>query len=121
MIVLLTTLFIFLCLFLVLFILLQQGKGDLGLGGLGGAGQSFFGGSGGQEFFEKATWTMGAIFMVGALGLAMLKTGMQESRLKEYQSPLTIEKTKKPTPQTVSTQKKTTNAKESQPARQEKK
>ena len=73
MITLLMTLFIILCFFLVLIVLLQQGKGDMGLGGLGGGSQMLFGGSGGQEFFEKITWTMVGLFILGALGLTLLK------------------------------------------------
>ena len=69
----LMVIFIFLCFFLALFILIQQGKGDLGLSNLAG-GQMLFGGSGGQEFFEKATWVMGALFIFGALGLSILKS-----------------------------------------------
>ena len=46
----------------------------MGLGSLGGSSQMLFGGSGGQEFFEKTTWIMGAIFILGALGLAVLKS-----------------------------------------------
>ena len=85
----LMTLFIILCLFLVLFILIQQGKGDMGLGGLGG-GQMLFGGSGGQNFFEKATWIMGAVFVCGALGLTILGTKQKEvSRLSDgYHAPI---------------------------------
>jgi protein translocase SecG subunit len=65
-------LFIFLSFFLAGFILIQQGKGDFGLSGIGG--QMLFGGSGGQEFFEKATWIMGAIFIFGSLGLSIIKS-----------------------------------------------
>ena len=68
-------LFVILCIFLALFILIQQGKGDMGLGSLGGgSGQLLFGGSGGQDFFQKITWIIGAIFIFGALGLTILKT-----------------------------------------------
>jgi preprotein translocase subunit SecG len=74
MVTFLTVLFVILCFFLVIAILIQQGKGDMGLGGLGGGGQMLFGGSGGQDFFEKLTWIMGAIFVIGALGLTILKT-----------------------------------------------
>lgn len=66
-------LFVILCFFLAIAILLQQGKGDMGLGGLGGGGQMLFGGSGGQEFFEKITWAMGVLFILGALGLSILR------------------------------------------------
>ena len=91
MFVFLMILFVILCVFLALFVLMQQGKGDMGLGGLGGGSQVLFGGSGGQDFFEKATWVMGAIFMIGSLGLTMLKSS-QTSRIKGYQSPLEIKK-----------------------------
>ena len=74
MITLLMTLFVILCFLLALVILLQQGKGDMGLGGLGGGGQMLFGGSGGQDFFERITWIMVAIFISGSLGLAILKS-----------------------------------------------
>lgn len=45
----------------------------MGLGGLGGGTQLLFGGSGGQDLFQKITWAMGALFMAGSLFLAMLK------------------------------------------------
>ena len=80
------TLFIILCLILSLFIYIQQGKGDMGLGAIGGASQTLFGGSGGQDFFEKATWTMGALFMFGALGISILRTNASESRLGNFQA-----------------------------------
>jgi preprotein translocase subunit SecG len=66
-------LFVVLCFFLILFVLIQPGKGDMGLGSIGSSSQMLFGGSGGQNFFEKATWIMGALFIVGALGLSVLK------------------------------------------------
>jgi len=86
MITLVMTLFIVLCLILSLFIYIQQGKGDMGLGAIGGASQTLFGGSGGQDFFEKATWTMGAVFMLGALGISILRTNITESRIKGFQA-----------------------------------
>lgn len=54
-------------------ILVQQGKGDLGLGSMAGS-QMLFGGAGGQEFFVKATWVLGALFILGALGISILRT-----------------------------------------------
>ena len=67
------TLFVVLCLMIILIILLQKGKSSMGLGGLGGGTQLLFGGSQGQDLFQKVTWAMGAIFMVGSLLLAMVK------------------------------------------------
>lgn len=78
----LMTLFVILCIFLAAFVLIQQGKGDLGVGSMAG-GQMLFGGSGGQNFFEKATWIMGAIFIFGALGLSILKSREQRASVLE--------------------------------------
>lgn len=68
----LLTLFVMLCLFLIVIILVQKGKGSTGLGSLGGGTQMLFGGSGGQDLFQKITWVLGAIFMVGSLLLVII-------------------------------------------------
>ena len=82
---LLTVLFVIASLFLGLFVLIQQGKGDMGMGALSGSTQMLFGGSGGQTFFEKATWALGLIFMFGAIGLSMLKSReIRKSRLNTF-------------------------------------
>lgn len=70
----LLTLYIINCLLLVLIILMQKGKSSLGLGGLGGGAQMLFGGGGGQDIFQKITWVLGAIFMIGALILSLMKS-----------------------------------------------
>lgn len=79
---LLITLFVFMCIFMVLLILIQQGKSSMGLGSLGGGGQMLFGGSGGQDIFQKMTWVLGAIFIFGSLELSILRT--QEYRQSRY-------------------------------------
>lgn len=71
---LLLTLYTINCVLLVLIILIQQTKGGMGLGAIGGGTQMLFGGSGGQDLFQKITWTMGAIFMVGGLALSIWRT-----------------------------------------------
>lgn len=71
---LLISLFVFNCLLLVLLILIQQGKGNMGLGNMGGGAQMLFGGSGGQDLFQKVTWVLGTIFMAGSLMLALMKS-----------------------------------------------
>ncbi len=102
MITFLIILFVIFSLFLALFILIQPGKGDMGLGGMGN--QMLFGGSGGQNFFQKTTWALCAIFILGALGLAILKSRETKSSLLEgfkieKQSPLAnIEKKLPATP-----------------------
>ncbi len=67
-------LFIFNCFLLILIILIQQGKGNMGLGNLGGGAQMLFGGSGGQDIFQKITWVLATIFMAGSLLLALMKS-----------------------------------------------
>ena len=80
-------LFVFLCLILGALILIQQGKGDMGMGGLHRGTQALFGGSGGQTFFEKLTWALGAIFIFGALSLTVLKMREQNtSRIAVHKS-----------------------------------
>lgn len=66
--------FALLCVLLILLILLQKGKGSLGLGTMGGGNQMLFGGSGGQDLFQKTTWILLAFLMMGSLGLSLMKT-----------------------------------------------
>lgn len=70
----LTSLFVMICFLLVLLVLLQKGKGSMGLGNLGGGTQLLFGGSGGQDLFQKITWVLGSIFLFGSLFLSLMKT-----------------------------------------------
>jgi len=84
MIVLLMTLFVILCIFLALFILLQEGKGG-GLGFMSGGGQTLFGGSGGQSVFEKVIWVMATIFILGSLALTIMRSrAVQLSRMEGH-------------------------------------
>lgn len=71
---LLLTLYLINCLFLVLIVLMQKGKSSLGLGGLGGGAQMLFGGSGGQDLFQKITWVLGSIFVIGSMFLSLMKS-----------------------------------------------
>lgn len=70
----LMTLFTINCFLLILLILIQQGKSSMGLGAMGGSTQMLFGGSGGQDIFQKITWVMGMIFMLGSLSLSLQKS-----------------------------------------------
>ncbi len=82
-----TGLFVFLSFLLGVIVLLQQGKGDMGMGGLGAGSQMLFGGSGGQDFFEKVTWTFGFLFVFGALGLSIIKSrNISKSKIASYRS-----------------------------------
>jgi protein translocase SecG subunit len=77
----LLTLFVINCFLLILLILIQQGKSSMGLGAMGGSTQMLFGGSGGQDIFQKMTWILGAIFMLGSFGLALHKTSASSAYL----------------------------------------
>lgn len=67
------------CLLLVLIILVQKSKSSLGLGAMGGGTQMLFGGSGGQDIFQKITWVLITIFLFGSLGLSLLKSRESQS------------------------------------------
>jgi preprotein translocase subunit SecG len=69
-ITLVTILHVVVCVFLILVILLQAGKGG-GMAGLGGgASQTVFGGRGSQTFLGKVTGGAAMIFMATSLTLA---------------------------------------------------
>jgi preprotein translocase subunit SecG len=76
---LLVTIYAIVCLLLVLIILVQKGKGSTGLGAIGGGSQMLFGGSGGQDIFQKITWVLGAIFIAGSLLLSLMKSTQSQS------------------------------------------
>lgn len=104
---LLVTFFVILSLFLGLLILVQKGKGGLGLGYFGGSSQLIFGGSGGQDILQKMTWICGSLFMLLVLLLAILKVStMQRSSFL-------------PTTKAVQTQQEAPQAPAQEPATQE--
>jgi protein translocase SecG subunit len=88
---LLSFIFAIFMVFLILIVLIQKGKGSLGIGNLGGGNQMLFGGSGGQDLFQKITWGLGAILIFGSLGLAVWKTkiiGVSTSLLRQNAAPI---------------------------------
>lgn len=92
---LLTTLFVILCFMLIFIILLQKGKGGTGLfSNMGNANVKLFGGSGGQDLFQKITWVLAFLFMAGSLGLALMRNSgtLQTSRIfnKQVELPAPI-------------------------------
>ena len=96
----LMTIFIVLTVILAILILLQQGKGDMGLGSLATSSQAIFGGSGGQEFFEKLTWSLGLIFIIGSLALSVMKSRQTlNSQLSNYRAPIQTQTTNEKAPQ----------------------
>jgi preprotein translocase subunit SecG len=76
--------FLFLCIsfLMILVILIQKGSGGLGLGNIGGSNTMLFGGSGGQDIFQRITWIFAAFFMGGSLLLSIMKT--QQVRGSRY-------------------------------------
>lgn len=74
---LLLTIFVMLGFFLIIFVLVQQSKSSLGLGSMGQT-QMLFGGSGGQNFFQKVTWGMGALFMLLSFVLSIMNSSKMQ-------------------------------------------
>jgi protein translocase SecG subunit len=81
----LLTLYLINCFLLVVIILMQKGKSSLGFGGLGGGAQMIFGGGGGQDLFQKITWVLGSIFIIGAMFLSLMKSS--EHKKFKYLAP----------------------------------
>lgn len=79
---LLLTGYLFVCILLVFLVLIQKGKGGTGFGALSSGSQMLFGGSGGQDIFQKTTWVLGALFMIGSLALSVMKS--QQSKTLSY-------------------------------------
>ena len=86
--IILTAVHVFVCLFLVVVVLMQQGKG----GGL----QAAFGGSGSDAAFgarssatvlTRATTVLGALFMVGSMTLAIMGQRGESSLLSGVDGP----------------------------------
>ena len=70
---LVATLYVLSCFLLLLVVLLQQGKGgDIASAFGGGGSQTAFGARGGATVLTRATAILGAIFMVGAVLLAVV-------------------------------------------------
>jgi preprotein translocase subunit SecG len=73
MIILLTIVYIIVCLFLIVVVLLQSGKAADLAGAFGGMGsQTAFGPRGSATVLSKATTLAAALFMISSLGLSIL-------------------------------------------------
>lgn len=77
-------LYVLVCILLILLVLIQKGKSSLGLGGINAGSQILFGGSGGQDIFQKTTWVLGALLLAGCLGLAILRAKNYDSIKSKY-------------------------------------
>jgi len=69
---LLTAIYVLICVVLLMVILLQQGKGDIGAMYGGGSSNSAFGARAGATVLSKATAILAVLFMVGAMALAII-------------------------------------------------
>jgi preprotein translocase subunit SecG len=72
---------------LVISVLLQSGKGAEISATFGGSSQTVFGSSGGQNFFQKLTYTLAGIFMVTSLILTILPGKTKKSVFEGYTPP----------------------------------
>lgn len=73
---LLATLYVFVCLVLLMVILLQQGKGGEMANAFGGGNsQAAFGARGGATLLSKMTTGFAVLFMVGAIALGIMGRG----------------------------------------------
>src|SRR5262245_13785632 len=84
MIYLLYTIHILVCLFLMLVILLQAGKGG-GMGGAFGAAttQQVFGGRGAGSFLERLTTATAIVFMLTAMTLSYINSQSDSAKLQK--------------------------------------
>ena len=82
---LLTILHVLTCLFLMLTVLLQEGKGG-GMGGAfgGGNASTVFGGSGASSFLQKITAGAGCVFMATSMVLAFLASHNSSDALEKF-------------------------------------
>ena len=80
-----TVFYVLVCLFMILVILLQAGRGGMGTALGGGASQSVFGGGGSSDVLAKVTQFCAASFMVFAMFLAYAgsHSGWRFSELKQ--------------------------------------
>src|SRR5882762_10443507 len=67
-----STIYVLVCLMLLMVILLQQGKGDMAAAFGGGSSQSAFGARTGATVLSKATAILAALFMVLSMALAIM-------------------------------------------------
>ena len=86
--ILLTALYVVVCLLLLVVVLMQQGKGGGLTANFGGSGSdAAFGARAGASVLTRATTVLGALFMVGAMTLAILGQRDTSSVLSGVEGP----------------------------------
>lgn len=88
---LMTVVHVLSCVFLILVVLIQSGKGAEISASLGGSSQTVFGSSGGANFFTRLTSILAAIFFLTSIGLTMMSAREQRSVFEN--SPITAPST----------------------------
>lgn len=78
----LSIVYVFVCLFLILVVLLQPGRGGMGGAFGGGSSQTVFGGSGAGNFLTRLTAVCAALFMILSASLAYLSSSSDKSLLR---------------------------------------
>jgi len=81
---LLNVIHVIVCIFLILVVLLQQGRGG-GLGSSFGGGAQVFGGRGAGNFMTRLTAICAAIFMLTSMSLAYLSSA-GDRELKQFET-----------------------------------
>ena len=84
--------FALLCILLVLIILIQKGKSSIGISGISSSNQMIFGGGGGQNLFQKITWIMGLVLILGSVGLSVLKYKAHRVNSFSHSAPINNQK-----------------------------
>jgi preprotein translocase subunit SecG len=98
---LVSTLYVLICLVLLLVILLQQGRGDMAAAFGGGSSQSAFGARAGATVLSKATAILAALFMIGAMALAIMGQRGPGSVVSGTTVPVSAPKAPAPSPTPV--------------------
>ncbi|HEX5658763.1 MAG TPA: preprotein translocase subunit SecG, partial [Polyangiales bacterium] len=75
----LSILYVLVCLFLILVVLLQPGRGGVGGAFGGGSSQTVFGGSGAGNFLTRLTSISAALFMILSATLAYMSSSSDKS------------------------------------------
>ena len=80
--ILLALVHVFVCLFLILVVLLQTGKGADVAAAFGGSSQTAFGARGASTFLSKMTTVSAVVFMLTSLVLSLMSSGPTSSVLE---------------------------------------
>jgi preprotein translocase subunit SecG len=95
---LITVVHVVACIFLILVVLIQSGKGAEISASFGGSSQTVFGSSGGANFFTRLTAGLAALFMITSIVLTILGGQSKKSLFENVPTPATADKGTTTTP-----------------------